>query len=222
MIPIKDQNLKLALLDAMHPNDPEWPDKVDEAELTEAALAKIETITFDAGNRIYAFVAPDWDGEDDHFTIRDLSGIENCVNLKVFDNVALLEVKSLDPLGRLPNLERFNYFAGPDLGDLAPIARAPKLRYVQLHGHYTNSPANQQVLQSLKARGVQVDTIEERQQHQQGESLERNLRIASDAAATAFREKKYKEVVRHLERFEADLKDSDRTKLQYARKKLKE
>jgi hypothetical protein len=122
---------------------PEARDYLQRYPLTAADLAKVETISFDAGNEIYRYCRYFWDGHGDDFTVKSLAGIGRCANLRVLNDIAMLEtvdVAHLVGLNRLEEVElSFNCrhaarllelpalrklsFHRPAIGDLALIAR---------------------------------------------------------------------------------------------------
>lgn len=67
-------------------------------QLTEADLAKIDTLYLDGGNEIYLMLKPDWDGEDELFDITSVAGFEHLPNLETVEYIAMCEREVLEPM----------------------------------------------------------------------------------------------------------------------------
>src|SRR5262249_30398365 len=59
--------------------------------LTDADLARIETITFDGGEEIYSYCYYHWDGTTNDFDIGSVEGIGRCANLRQFQYISILK-----------------------------------------------------------------------------------------------------------------------------------
>jgi hypothetical protein len=69
---------------------PEARDYLKRYPLTDELLAATEEIEFDGGGTAYRFAWHVWDGEDDVFGVKDLSGIELCRNLRSFSAISMI------------------------------------------------------------------------------------------------------------------------------------
>lgn len=127
----KDFNFKLVVIDALvengvltdeingledeygdlEPEDENGPiapikEELDGMELSPIQLEKVTHLTFDGGNDIYQILAPQWNGEDDQFTIKNISGCELLPNLESFTANSMLHCDDLSPLLNCPKLRR--------------------------------------------------------------------------------------------------------------------
>jgi tetratricopeptide (TPR) repeat protein len=75
--------------------------------IDQAKLDLIEELRPDGGDQVYMFLMNNWDGEDNQFDIKDLSGIEHLKNLKIMDPIAMIseDIKSVSPLLQCKSLE---------------------------------------------------------------------------------------------------------------------
>ncbi|WP_443726234.1 DUF6892 domain-containing protein [Rhizobium mongolense] len=69
---------------------PEAQDYLERYPLSDELLAAVEEIEFDGGGTAYRFAWYFWDGEDDVFDVKDLSGIELCRNLRSFSAISMI------------------------------------------------------------------------------------------------------------------------------------
>jgi hypothetical protein len=140
-------------------NDPQWLYKCQPAydylvsyPLTPQHLAAVETLCFDGGNEIYAYIYPGWDGESDDFNVRALGGLELLPNLRTFNEISMLYVDDFRPLTGLPNLQSLEL--GSDTKVPADILLSlPALKRFTCYESEAPDPS---VLAAFKARGVRV------------------------------------------------------------------
>lgn len=90
-----------------------WPEQTSDDEFIEQALH------------------PDWDGEDEIFTITKLDGLEHCTSLEVLE-LGRLDVKGIAPIGKLTTLRRLGLEFRDRVPQLSPIARLPALERLSL------------------------------------------------------------------------------------------
>jgi hypothetical protein len=95
---------------------------------------------------------PQWDGESGEFDIESLEGIEVLENLEKLSLTVRAEIKTLEPLTRLPALRIFELTQNP-LPPLEPLLRCPALNQVRLR---FAAEKQGDVLGALRARGVEV------------------------------------------------------------------
>jgi hypothetical protein len=150
---IPDDNLKLALLDALveqgklatlvqrvkakRKGDGYRLEKGVRSALlahapSPAELVSIREVDWSSSSRLIYAIFEYWDGEDGAFDIRDLRGIEACASLEKLD-LALVrwpDVLDLSPLAGLPKLRSLSIRAGTvdDLSPLGELARLETLR----------------------------------------------------------------------------------------------
>jgi uncharacterized protein (TIGR02996 family) len=186
-VQFKDRNLKLIVIEALRNKnllpsfDPrefyavelgkKWDDnaaytyRVDRHVLkhllaipiTREMAQKIDKLTWDGGHAVFRDIWRHWDGEDETFHVRDLSGIEELVNLRVLVLGYGNRVKQWAPAIRLPHLEVVELWGGgmKDIGVLAGAPALKKVRFESVDGWDT--PPNQRGIAALQARGVVVE-----------------------------------------------------------------
>ncbi len=140
-----DANLHLAVLDALvsgghvklpdlETEDEYKPDQAVRQTLLDIPLgpddlAKVKELVWEGGMEIQHTIWNQWDGEDEYFDIRDLSGID-----------------------QLSKLERVDVLSCCRVDDWSPLASCATLRSVAVPAD-TSSP----VFDALRERGVQVE-----------------------------------------------------------------
>ncbi|OWK24174.1 hypothetical protein AJ87_24770 [Rhizobium yanglingense] len=89
-------------------SNPSWLYYLERYPLTDELLTAVEE--FDGGGTAYRFAWYFWDGEDDVFDVKDLSGIELCRNLRSFSAIGKPEAQYRDrphrSTARLADAER--------------------------------------------------------------------------------------------------------------------
>ncbi len=201
-------------------------------------LRAVRKIDWGGGEEIQHVVFHYWDGEDDLFDVRDLSGIGVCEALRDL-HLGCAAVVDIGPLVGLAQLESFKLNYGGysalvrgdevELGvprptecirDLRPLLDLPALAHLDIGAHFVDDARNRDVLRKLKQRGVALCTPEaaraqilaDAQQSRRREDVERGL--------AAFKEKRHAEVVERLGPHEVTLSPSEHLKLQYSRKQI--
>ncbi|MBB4231519.1 hypothetical protein GGD56_005397 [Rhizobium mongolense] len=115
----------------------------------------MEEIEFDGGGTAYPFVWYFWDGEDDVFDVKDLSGIELCRNLKSFSAISMIESVDVRALLSCQRLEYLRLSTGIDhieaLLDLPALKEERVLDEVMTAGTQAR-----RIFDTLKDRGVSV------------------------------------------------------------------
>lgn len=64
---------------------------MENVNLSEEDLKKVNELCFDGGEDIYFLLKPDWDGESDIFDVTSLDGFEKLVNLKSVEYISMCE-----------------------------------------------------------------------------------------------------------------------------------
>jgi len=188
--------------------------------LEPALLARISEFRWDAANDVCFAIWSQWDGEDDMFDVHVLDGLEHCTGLRNFI-VNGGSFRSIAPMRALVSLETVSIWTLDDpLADLTPLRDLPALKNVALYGNYVSTPANEAVLATLQQRGVTTRAFEDAWAQVKVKERGRQLLGAKDVAATAFKEGRWQDVIKALSPHEAELPESDRKKLAYARRKL--
>jgi uncharacterized protein (TIGR02996 family) len=123
-------------------------------KLPDTLLAKIEQLVWDAGNDVHHDVWTNWDGEDETFDVRDLTGLEACTGLKSITFIAGSQVSDWSPVAGLPRLQQI-YASGARARSLSPFLELPALK--QLSVRFVDSPENRAVLEKLRARGIEFE-----------------------------------------------------------------
>ncbi len=95
-------------------------------DLPAELLARVEDISFEGGNEIYRIVTPDWDGEDDQFTVRDFSDLEHLPNLRSLVDTVLVDVDDARVLLKLSKLSSVDVEYGSSIRDAETIAALEK------------------------------------------------------------------------------------------------
>lgn len=90
----------------------------EELQIDESLLIHIENLCMDGGDEIYSQIYPYWGGEADCFDVKSLDDVGKLQNLKKFNPVAMGDCNKVDytPLLQCPNLEFVNlrYCKGRD------------------------------------------------------------------------------------------------------------
>lgn len=123
--------------------------------LTDADLAKVETITFDGGNQIYRYCYYFWGGEGQEFDISSTAGISLCRNLRQLTCIAMIErldAADLVGLGKLETLQLPSVCDNP-----ARLLELPALKKLIFSEAAISDPA---LIVALKARDGAVRTGE--------------------------------------------------------------
>jgi len=177
--PFADPNFKLVVLEALsssrkielgpreklaqHLLGPDYSEMIDGYQMLKPVyvwltryplsaehLAAVEELVFDAGNNIYPYAFPYWDGETDEFDVRSLDGIEQLVNLRRIDVISLLFDTDLSRLAGLSRLEHIGLGHGLYRGG-ETLLGLPNLKSVSC-GEAAFTDAG--VVPALRARGV--------------------------------------------------------------------
>lgn len=119
--------------------------------ITKDLAAGVEQLCWEAGNALFSAVWPRWDGECDTFSVRDLGGIEQLVNLRTFRSLYGHEVKDWSALKQLAKLETIELRGGA-VADLSQFRGAPALQEIRLG----KAPRNLESVELLRADGVRV------------------------------------------------------------------
>lgn len=122
-------------------------------------LLGVDRLTLDGDRDLYAWVFPDWWDAGDHFTIRDLSGIERCARLEyLLLGQGLVAGASLAPLTHLPCLAELHLCALGGHRELDALVGIPALRTLDVVNVATSDDraAWEDVIARLRARGVVV------------------------------------------------------------------
>ncbi len=127
----------------------------------ETDLLKLDSLSLDGGDAIYGWIWPQWDGEDDYFSIRSFEGIEACRNITSIDIVGVLSLDhpvNLKGIDKLPQLTKLS-FDGGLFGDLYPLTEAPELRSVTFfYSLFTSDTNRDAVFSALREKGVTVSS----------------------------------------------------------------
>lgn len=116
---------------------------------------KLEELVWDGGQDVFQDVWPEWDGEDQTFSLRSLAGIEGLTSLKKLVILNGNLIADWAPLGLSSSLERL-VVAGGEV-KLEPLRAAPALRSLELTDVVgREQPANSAALTALEQRGVKV------------------------------------------------------------------
>lgn len=110
----------------VHEAHPGVSEFLADLDIPESLLQRLETISFEGGNEIYRIVAPDWDGEDDQFLVRDLSDLIHLPNLRSLVDTVLLDVDDATVLLQLPKLSTVDIQYGSSIRDETTIAALEK------------------------------------------------------------------------------------------------
>ncbi|HLH87908.1 MAG TPA: hypothetical protein VKX28_05570 [Xanthobacteraceae bacterium] len=178
--PFRDPNLKLAVLSALIESDAldlatpqdladfvlpyhvdlgglagyhflrEAYDYLIRYPLTDADLARVETITFDGGSEIYRYCFYSWDGETHEFDIDSVEGVARCVNLRSLQTIALLNAIDVEHLVGLDQLEELDL--PRERRHLERLLDLPALKRVSP----LSSIGDAALIARLRAKGVRV------------------------------------------------------------------
>jgi hypothetical protein len=124
--------------------------------LTADDLSDIEHLTLDGDRDLYGWVYPSWWDFGDHFTIHDLSGLEQCASLEYLSlGQGLVEGASLAPLSGLSGLTRLSACALCNLRDVSALLEIPSLRTLEVVNVATSDQRSEweRVIAQLRARG---------------------------------------------------------------------
>ncbi|MCF1450169.1 hypothetical protein FS815_25610 [Agrobacterium vitis] len=139
---------------------PEALDYLQRYPLSDELLSAVEELGFDGGATVYEFAWYFWDGEDDVFDVKDLSGIERCKNIKSFSAISMIGKIDVRKLTSFHKLSYLSLSTGIDHIDA--LLELPALREVRVldNGVYdevtkVGTPVRQ-VFETLKDRGVRV------------------------------------------------------------------
>jgi hypothetical protein len=209
----RDPNLQLAVLDAaweaglLPPYEkaaasPD-PDAVDEAvrsallaiELPRSVLESIREIDWGGGKVIQHLVIEMWDGEDDVFNVKDLSGIAACRNLRALSLIAA------------------------SIADLSPLLDLPALASVKVGAQYADNARNREVLKELQKRGVSAPTREDQAARARADHVVTEQKRDIAGGLEAYGRGEFARAVAMLTPHESLLGGSDLLKLKMARKK---
>ncbi|WP_244471314.1 DUF7256 domain-containing protein [Rhizobium ecuadorense] len=139
---------------------PQARDYLERYPLTDDLLATVEEIEFDGGGTVYEYAWYFWDGEDDVFDVKDLSGIELCRNLKRFSAISMIGNVDVRTLVSFPKLEHLRLSTGID--HIEGLLDLPRLKEVRVldDGVYnevaTAGTPTRRIFDTLKDRGVRV------------------------------------------------------------------
>jgi hypothetical protein len=127
--------------------------------LTDDLLTKVTSLKFDGGATVYRFAWYFWDGEDEIFTVHDLTGIERCQNLASLSVASMIGALDIRRLASLPKLERLDV---DDAENLEALIDLKALRHIGVMNNRIynqvmigNGPTRR-LFEALKARGVRV------------------------------------------------------------------
>lgn len=129
---------------------PEIYDYLLRYPLSEEQLARVQSLCFDGGLDIYFLIWPRWDGETDEFSVRSLSGIERCPNLRKLSENALTEKLDLRPLQGLKQLQELELAGRHDHGEV--LLELPALGAFRCF----EGDVDPELLDALRAKGVAV------------------------------------------------------------------
>ncbi|WP_246622819.1 DUF7256 domain-containing protein [Rhizobium laguerreae] len=139
---------------------PEAQAYLERYPLTDELLAAVEEIEFDGGGTAYEFAWYFWDGEDDVFDVKELTGIELCRNLRSFSAISMIGNVDVRALLSLRKLEYLRLNTGID--HIEALLDLPRLKEVRVldNGTYdevtTPGTPARRTFDTLKDRGVRV------------------------------------------------------------------
>lgn len=67
-------------------------------EIPPKLLATVTSLSPDGGDLAYLYAMSEWDGEDDQFEIKSIEGIEHLVNLEEFTPLAMITAVDYTPI----------------------------------------------------------------------------------------------------------------------------
>ncbi|WP_445738967.1 DUF6892 domain-containing protein [Neorhizobium tunisiense] len=139
---------------------PEALDYLVRYPLTDELLASVEEIEFDGGGTVYEYAWYFWDGEDNVFDVKDLSGLELCTNLKSFSAISMIGKIDVRVLAQFQKLEKLRLSTGID--HIEALLELPALEEVRVldddvyNEVTTAGTSTRRILEALKHRGVRV------------------------------------------------------------------
>lgn len=95
-------------------------------DIPEQLLGQVKSLSFDGGNEIYRMLILDWDGEDEQFTVRDLSDLVHLPNLQSLKDTVLVDVTDAGMLLKLPKLKSVDSNYGSAIRDTKTLAALEK------------------------------------------------------------------------------------------------
>lgn len=128
--------------------------------VSRADLETIDHLTLDGDRDLYGWVYPSWWELGDHFVIRDLTGLEQCMRLRyLLLGQGVVEGASLKPVARIPRLHELHLCALCRLRDLPALLDSASLRKLDIVNVETSvdRDAWTAVIAELRALGVDVD-----------------------------------------------------------------
>lgn len=120
----------------------------------------MEEIEFDGGGTVYEYAWHFWDGEDDLFDVKDLSGIERCPNLKSFSAISMIGKVDVRTLVSFRKLKSLNLSTG--MNHIEALLDLPALKEVrvlndEIYSEVTTAGTpTRPIFEALKDRGVRV------------------------------------------------------------------
>ena len=128
--------------------------------LADELLGSVEEIEFDGGGTVYEYAWYFWDGENDVFDVKDLSGLELCANLKSFSAISMVGKIDVRTLVAFPRLQHLRLSTGID--HIESILDLPALKEVSVLDDYIYDEVTmvgtptRRIFETLKNRGVRV------------------------------------------------------------------
>lgn len=123
-------------------------------------LDTIDHLTLDGDRDLYAWVYPRWWELGDHFVIRDLTGLDQCMRLRyLLLGQGVVQGASLKPVARIPRLHELHLCALCCLRDLPALLDSPSLRKLDIVNVETSDDRDAwvAVIAELRELGVAVD-----------------------------------------------------------------
>lgn len=134
---------------------PALEELIAQLPVTPEQLSRITQLTFDGDRDVYACYPDWWHIDPEHFTIRNLRGIEGCVNLEYLSlGQGLVMGCSLEPLRELLNLRDLSLCAQCDHREIEAVLDLPLQRISVVNGK--TDPAWQAVIAELRDRGCAI------------------------------------------------------------------
>lgn len=139
---------------------PEALDYLVRYALADELLGSVEEIEFDGGGTVYEYAWYFWDGENDVFDVKDLSGLELCANLKSFSAISMVGKIDVRTLVAFPRLQHLRLSTGID--HIESILDLPALKEVSVLDDYIYDEVTmvgtptRRIFETLKNRGVRV------------------------------------------------------------------
>lgn len=170
---IPDVNLRLALMEALvakkiverpataRGREQVYNEKVRDKLLSVSfdadKLAAVDALGWSTDVKAIYQIFPQWDGEEDEFEIKSLSGLEACKNLREI-NITMFGGTDLEPLRGLEKLESITLerpYSDKAIKELAPLLELPSLRDVAISAA-RKSESNADAIKRLKDKHVRV------------------------------------------------------------------